>query len=101
MRSFDAAAAAYLARFDATPVSQRVRELLIRRLATEDVSYKDLLNDARRELALSYLRQGRSAAEITCLLGFADPSNFTRAFKRWTGMAPTPWRERTLRSSAR
>lgn len=126
VRSLDAAAAAYLARFDAAPVSQRVRELvirrlpageptradiaaalrltprtLLRRLAAEGASYKDLLNDARRELALSYLRQGRSAAEITYLLGFADPSNFTRAFKRWIGAAPTTWRERTLKSSAK
>lgn len=125
VRSLDAAASEYLARFDATPMSQRVRELvirrlpageptreeiaaalrltprtLLRRLAMENVSFKYLLNDARRELALSYLRQGRSAAEITYLLGFADPSNFTRAFKRWIGMAPTAWRSRTQHAAS-
>lgn len=119
----EAAAAEYLARFDAQPVSQRVREALIRqlpageptreavaaalrltprtllrRLAAEDANYKDLLNDTRRELALSYLRQGRSAAEVTWLLGFADPSNFTRAFRRWTGDSPAAWQAR-LRAS--
>ncbi len=113
---FDTAAAAYLARFDAHPASQRVRELLIqrlpsgepsrkaiadalhltprtllRRLAGEGTHWKALLNDTRRELALSYLRQGRSGAEITYLLGFADPSNFTRAFKRWQKCSPQAW----------
>jgi AraC-like DNA-binding protein len=114
---YDTAAAEYLARFDANPVSQRLRELLIRalpsgepsranlaaalhltprtllrRLQAEGTNWKELLNDVRRELALSYLRQGRSAAEVTWLLGFSDPGNFTRAFKRWTGTRPSDWR---------
>jgi len=29
-----------------------------------------------------------SLADITFLLGFADQSNFTRAFRRWTGKTP-------------
>lgn len=115
-RHYDSAAADYLARFDAHPVSRRVRDLLIRslpsgeptreaiaaalhltprtllrHLATEDTHWKALLNEVRRELACSYLRQGHSAAEITYLLGFGDPGNFTRAFKRWTGVAPMAW----------
>ncbi len=46
-------------------------------------------------MACSYLRQdGRSVTEVTFLLGFADTSNFTRAFKRWTGVSPTEFRQR-------
>ncbi|HHQ13725.1 MAG TPA: AraC family transcriptional regulator, partial [Chromatiales bacterium] len=30
--------------------------------------------------------------EITYLLGFSDPSNFTRAFRRWKGVSPTVYR---------
>jgi AraC-like DNA-binding protein len=30
--------------------------------------------------------------EVTFLLGFTDTSNFTRAFKRWTGVSPTEFR---------
>jgi AraC-like DNA-binding protein len=116
---YDAAAAAYLARFDAQPYSQRVREQLIRglpageptrdtvaaalglqprtllrRLAAEQTNFHDLLNQTRRELALAYLREGRTAADATFLLGFGDPSNFGKAFRRWTGMSPQQWRRR-------
>jgi AraC-like DNA-binding protein len=36
----------------------------------------------------------RSITEITFLLGFTDTSNFTRAFKRWTGLSPTAFRHK-------
>lgn len=120
-RHYDSVAAEYLARFDAQPTCQRVREQLIRllpsgeptreaiaaqlhltprtllrRLASEGTHWKALLNEVRQELACSYLRQGRGAAEITYRLGFANPSNFTRAFRRWTGQAPSQWRATEL-----
>ncbi len=51
------------------------------------------MDDTRKELACGYLRQAaRPVTEITFLLGFTDTSNFTRAFKRWTGMSPTEFR---------
>jgi len=66
---------------------------LQQRLTERGTSFHDLLNDIRRELACSYLRQsGVSVTEITFLLGFTDVSNFTRAFKRWTGVSPTKYR---------
>ena len=67
---------------------------LHQRLIERGTSFHALLNDLRRELACSYLQQsGVSVTEITFLLGFTDVSNFTRAFKRWTGMSPTRFRE--------
>ncbi len=62
---------------------------LQRRLRDEGTTYLHLLDATRKELALEYLREGRhSLADITFLLGFADQSNFTRAFRRWTGKTP-------------
>jgi AraC-like DNA-binding protein len=62
---------------------------LQRRLRREGTNYQRLLDATRRELALDYLKDGRhSLADITFLLGFADQSNFTRAFRRWTGKTP-------------
>jgi AraC-like DNA-binding protein len=59
------------------------------RLREEGTSYQRLLDATRRDMALEYLKEGRhSLAEITFLLGFADQSNFTRAFRRWTGRTP-------------
>lgn len=67
---------------------------LQRKLAEEGSSYTKLLTQTRRELAHSYLRGGRhSVSEIAYLLGFADTSSFTRAFKRWEGTSPSAYRE--------
>jgi AraC-like DNA-binding protein len=68
---------------------------LQRRLAEEHSSYRQLLDDTRRELALSYIQDPHcGATEITYLLGFSDTSSFTRAFRRWLGMTPSEYRER-------
>lgn len=67
---------------------------LQRKLHNEGVTFKDLLDDTRRELAGRYIKEsGMSAKEVAYLLGFSEPSNFTRAFKRWTGVSPTEYRE--------
>lgn len=66
---------------------------LQRRLAAEGTSYRELLDETRSELAQQYVRQSRlSLGEITFLLGFSEPGNFTRAFKRWTGKPPSAYR---------
>jgi AraC-like DNA-binding protein len=62
---------------------------LQRRLRDEGSSYQELLDATRHELALDYLQQGRhSLVDVAFLLGFTDQSNFTRAFRRWTGKTP-------------
>jgi len=67
---------------------------LQRKLKEEDTGFKTLLEDTRRELAENYIRDNSlSISEITYLLGFSEPSNFTRAFKRWQGISPSAYRE--------
>jgi len=63
---------------------------LQRKLEDEDTTYNDVLNDTRRELALRYIKEDSlPLTEISFLLGFSDSAAFSRAFKRWTGQAPS------------
>lgn len=67
---------------------------LQRKLKEEGTSFMDLLQDTRLQLARKYLRQpSRSVVETAYLLGFSEPSTFSRAFKRWTGKAPAEYRD--------
>ncbi|UCH54050.1 MAG: AraC family transcriptional regulator ligand-binding domain-containing protein [Pseudomonadota bacterium] len=64
-----------------------------RKLGESGTSFADLLEETRRELAYQYLGNSQmSVSEITYLLGFADPANFTRAFRRWSGTSPSQYR---------
>jgi AraC-like DNA-binding protein len=70
---------------------------LQRKLREEGTTFKELLKDTRMQLAQKYLRSpGRSVVETAYLLGFSEPSTFSRAFKRWTGVAPAQYRESVL-----
>lgn len=67
---------------------------LRRRLACEGTSFREILDDARNELARGYLRDTQlSIAEVGGLLGFEDAANFRRAFRRWNGCSPQSFRE--------
>ncbi|WP_425044327.1 AraC family transcriptional regulator ligand-binding domain-containing protein [Primorskyibacter sp. S87] len=71
---------------------------LSRRLATEGTDFRTLLDETREGLAREYLKDvNMSFGEIAYLLGFADPSSFSAACKRWTGKTPTELRKATLR----
>jgi len=62
---------------------------LQRQLHAEGLNYRKVLDETRRSLAEAYLREKRfSRAEIAYLLGFSDQSNFSRAYRRWTGRSP-------------
>jgi AraC-like DNA-binding protein len=67
----------------------RSTSTLQRQLHSEGTNYRHVLESTRRELAEQYLKEGDfSQAQIAFMVGFADQSNFARAFKRWTGMSP-------------
>lgn len=62
---------------------------LQRRLAAEGTSFARVLATTRESLARHYLTVGDvTTAEISYLLGYADPSSFSRAFQDWTGTTP-------------
>lgn len=66
---------------------------LRRHLAACGTSYQRVLDEVRRSLALQYLGSTHLPLfEIAHLLGYSDPSNFRRAFRKWTGRAPSDYR---------
>lgn len=68
------------------------RSSLQRRLREEGTTYRGVLQEVRCELAEKMLLEGsKTLNEISFFLGFADLSAFSRAFKRWTGLAPTAY----------
>ena len=66
---------------------------LKRQLAAHGTSFQHLLDELRRDRALALLEDdGIAIDRIAELLGYADPSNFNRAFRRWMGTSPSEWR---------
>jgi AraC-like DNA-binding protein len=114
----DRIAERYLATLEPSSVQDRVRAILLtllpsgtsdqltvaralnrsvstlqRQLRAEGASYRQVLDETRQNLALRFVTGGEySLGQIAYLLGFSDQANFSRAFKRWTGSAPTAFR---------
>lgn len=108
----------YLQRFDQEDIVSRVRAKIIdwlpqgtpsqdtiaealhmsartlqRKLGASGEKFSDLLETIRSELARQYLATpNRSVGEVAYLLGFSEPANFSRSFKRWTGHTPAQFR---------
>ncbi|MDX1634202.1 MAG: helix-turn-helix transcriptional regulator [Marinobacter sp.] len=69
------------------------RYTLYKRLKEENLTFLGLLDEVRREQALSYLQEPeRPLTEVAELLGFSELSAFSRAFKRWMGTSPAEFR---------
>ena len=61
-----------------------------RRLAAEETTYEEVVDQLRRSLALQYLKDpGMSLSQISWLLGYECSSSFSHAFRRWTGSSPS------------
>ena len=66
---------------------------LQRRLKESGLSYSDLIGEIRFEAAARLLREtDATALEIALEVGYEDPSHFSRAFKRTTGISPRAYR---------
>ena len=126
-QDYDTIAANYLVKLDKNDVIARVTQKIIEmlpegecnrdkvagalcmspttlqlKLSQRGTNFQQLLDDIRKELACSHISQGsRSVTEVTFMLGFTDTSNFSRAFKRWTGMSPTEFHNQAQSVPAR
>lgn len=61
---------------------------LQRRLSDEGTSFTAETHRASGVVARQLMLRGCSIKEAAGIMGFVDPSSFSRAFKRWTGVAP-------------
>ncbi|OUS03744.1 hypothetical protein A9Q81_06880 [Gammaproteobacteria bacterium 42_54_T18] len=67
---------------------------LRRRLLERGTSFNEILDGLKYRLAVQYLETSAlSIQEIGYLLGYSDPSNFGRAFKKWSGVSPISYRD--------
>ena len=63
---------------------------LQRRLKLEGVTYLEIVEEVRKNLALHYLKsENHQVKDIAYTLGYAESSAFLKAFKRWTGKTPS------------
>jgi len=62
---------------------------LRRKLSEENSSFRQVVDQLRRDMAIRYLRETDLTVEdIAESLGFSDAANFRQAFRRWTKAAP-------------
>ncbi len=77
-------------------ISVRTLQRLLQRTGH---SFEEVLDDVWRETAIEELSKGSvSITETAFMLGYSDISHFTRAFRRWTGVAPREFAEAAKRS---
>lgn len=70
---------------------------LQRRLTDGGLTFQQLVEDTRRELARHFLKQRAvELNETAFLLGFEDANSFFRAFQIWEGVSPGEWRSRQV-----
>lgn len=66
---------------------------LKRRLKQHGVSFQQLLDEARKRDSLRLLADvSLNLEQIAARVGYNDPANFTRAFRKWTGLTPSMFR---------
>jgi AraC-like DNA-binding protein len=74
---------------------------LARKLRDDGGSFQQLLDDARRRDACALIENGGlELQDVATRLGYRNPANFTRAFRKWTGESPSQYQKRSASSAA-
>ncbi len=70
------------------------RRTLSRHLADEGASFRNILDDVRREFACALLQdRSLSIGDVAFFLQYSEPAAFNRSFRRWTGRTPRAFRQ--------
>ncbi|MFK7732962.1 MAG: AraC family transcriptional regulator [Pseudomonadales bacterium] len=69
---------------------------LYNKLEQSGTTFREVLDDTRHSLADEYIKQELPIYEIAYLIGFSDTANFSRAFKKWTGVSPNEYRQQLV-----
>jgi AraC-like DNA-binding protein len=70
---------------------------LQRRLAAQETTLSSIVDESRRERAMELIAaRSVTVMEAALACGYTDAANFTRAFRRWTGLSPREYRHRQL-----
>jgi len=92
------------AEVELTTVAGRIglsERTLSRRLKAEGLTFGEILDDLRRDLAVRHLEErSLPVSQIAWLLGFHGPSSFSHACRRWTGKSPVQFRRTGLTGAA-
>lgn len=71
---------------------------LQRRLSDEGTTFKQLLTQARHELAREFLADPKlDIKEVAFMIGYEDQNSFYRSFRLWEGETPSNWRSRHMK----
>jgi AraC-like DNA-binding protein len=71
---------------------------LKRKLQQHGLSFQRLLDGARKRDSMRLLEDpALSVEQVAQRVGYSDPANFTRAFRKWTGASPSAYRSDQLR----
>ena len=69
---------------------------LRRRLKSIDISFQQLLDEARQKRAEDLLLEGVKISAVAEFLGYSDIACFRHAFRRWTGFSPSEYRHQAV-----
>jgi len=68
------------------------RDKLKRRFRAHGLTFTDLVEEARLDVAQTLLRNGKPVGEVALAVGYTETSSFTRAFTKSVGVPPSRWR---------